>query len=152
MAKMKNNIRKCCKADIDSIVNIWLEGSKDAHWFIAGEVWDSAVEEMKSNYIPNSETYVYETESKIVGFLSLSDNNLAALFIDVNSQNQGIGKELLRFAKSIRDRLELKVYQKNLRAIEFYKRNGFVITKSGRCDFTNSEEYYMTWISERGKG
>ena len=46
-------------------------------------------------------------------------------------QSQGIGKILLNYAKDKRNKLYLNVYQKNARAMPFYKREGFEIQHSG---------------------
>ena len=46
-------------------------------------------------------------------------------------QSQGIGKILLNYAKDKRNKLYLNVYQKNARAISFYKREEFEIQHSG---------------------
>ena len=51
-------------------------------------------------------------------------------------QSQGIGKILLNYAKDKRNKLYLNVYQKNARAISFYKREGFEIQHSGLDEAT----------------
>ena len=51
-------------------------------------------------------------------------------------QSQGIGKILLNYAKDKRSKLYLNVYQKNARAISFYKREGFEIQHSGLDEAT----------------
>ncbi len=60
-------------------------------------------------------------------------------------QSQGIGKILLNYAKDKRNKLYLNVYQKNARAISFYKREGFVIQHSGLDEATGEKDYVMTW-------
>ncbi len=62
-------IRKYNENDMDSVLEIWLNASVKAHDFISAEFWESQVENMRNIYIPASETYVYEVESKVVGFL-----------------------------------------------------------------------------------
>ena len=57
-------------------------------------------------------------------------NMLRAFLFLVNMQSQGIGKILLNYAKDKRNKLHLNVYQKNARAISFYKREGFEIQHS----------------------
>ena len=51
-------------------------------------------------------------------------------------QSQGIGKILLNYAKDKRNKLYLNIYQKNARAISFYKREGFEIQHSGLDEAT----------------
>ena len=50
-------------------------------------------------------------------------------------QSQGIGKILLNYAKDKRNKLYLNVYQKNARAMSFYKREGFEIQHSGLVNY-----------------
>ena len=54
-------------------------------------------------------------------------------------QSQGIGKILLNYAKDKRNKLYLNVYQKNARAISFYKREGFEIQHSGLDEATGEK-------------
>src|SRR5699024_4008498 len=74
-----------------------------------------------------SETHVITNQTKIIGFISMVEGYLAALFIDVAYQNNGAGKELLNFEKRRRNKIRLKVYKENLSAVRFYEKNGFMI-------------------------
>lgn len=49
------------------------------------------------------------------------------------------------YAKDKRNKLLLNVYQKNARAISFYKREGFGIQHSGFDEATGEKDYVMTW-------
>src|SRR5699024_11973917 len=79
-----------------------------AHDFIYSGYWESQIEEMKEKYIPMSETHVITNQTKIIGFISMVEGYLAALFIDVAYQNNGAGKELLNFEKRRRNKIRLK--------------------------------------------
>ena len=68
---------------------------------------------MREVYIPASETFVFEDSSGVLGFYSLLDNQLAALFVDPAHQGKGFGKQLLDHAKCLRKALSLAVYKKN---------------------------------------
>ncbi len=94
---------------------------------------------MEGKYLPMSETYV------ISNFVSLVDDYLAALFIDVKHQGQGYGKRLLNFIKERRENIQLKVYKKNRNAVNFYVMNGFVIKKELLDEQTVEEEFLMGW-------
>ncbi len=43
----------------------------------------------------------------------------------------------------------MNVYQKNTRAISFYKREGFEIQHSGLDEATGEKDYVMTWQRNR---
>ena len=49
------------------------------------------------------------------------------------------------YAKDKRNKLLLNVYQKNARAISFYKREKFEIQHSGLDEATGEKEYVMAW-------
>ncbi|WP_283776225.1 GNAT family N-acetyltransferase [Virgibacillus pantothenticus] len=80
-----------------------------------------------------------------MGFISMVEDYLAALFIDVAYQNNGAGKELLNFEKEQRNKIQLKVYKENLSAVRFYEKNGFIIKKELTDEQTNKQEYFMEW-------
>lgn len=103
-------IRDYRAADIDQILAIWLSASTKAHGFIESAFWQSKISEMRDVYIPASETIVYEAEGEVVGFYSLYENNLAAIFVAPSSQGKGLGSVLLNDAKNRRESLHLTVY------------------------------------------
>lgn len=131
--------------DIDTLVDIWYKGSLQAHDFIDPGYWKSQIKEMKEKYIPMSETHIILSQAKIVGFISMVDDYLAALFIDVAYQNNGAGKELLNFEKRQRNLIQLKVYKENFSAVRFYEKNGFIIKDKLTDEQTNKQEYLMEW-------
>ncbi len=106
-------IRKYNSNDLDSVLEIWLEASVKAHDFVPADFWESQVESMRNIYIPASEVFVYEIESKIVGFYALYESALAAIFVFSEFQGKGIGKQLLSHAKAQRAILSLSVYREN---------------------------------------
>ena len=139
------NIRLNKKTEVNKLLKIWYEGSVIAHDFIDKDYWKSQQTEMKEKYLPMSETYVISNEEDIVGFVSMVDNYLAALFIDVKHQGEGYGKELLNFIKRQGDNIELKVYKKNNNAVKFYLENGFVVKEESLDEQTAEEEFLMVW-------
>ena len=62
-------------------------------------------------------------------------------------QSHGIGKSLLDYIKDKKVRLQLNVYQKNVRAMSFYQREGFAIQSERMDEFTGETEYVMDWES-----
>ena len=75
----------------------------------------------------------------------MNDEYVEGIFVSGEMQSQGIGKILLNYAKDKRNKLHLNVYQKNARAISFYKREGFEIQHSGLDEDTGEKDYVMTW-------
>ncbi len=141
-------IRSFGKADLDRVMEIWLDTNKKAHAFIPEAYWTEnqpAVRQM----LPQANVYVYERDEdrELLGFIGLDSEFIAGLFVWEQYQSQGIGRVLLGFAKSIRTELTLCVYRKNVRAIRFYQREGFRI-RSERVDGnTGEKEYFMIWMN-----
>ena len=91
--------------------------------------------------------YVYgdDVTDLIDGFIGLTDSYIAGLFVKDTAQSKGIGKQLLDYAKSIRSEMSLSVYQENVRAVHFYKRERFQVQAESVDDNTNAKEFIMTW-------
>ena len=132
------------KADIERVVDIWLDTNLKAHYFIPGQYWKDNIDLVKE-MLPQAEVYVYENDCQIEGFIGLNDEYVEGIFVSGEMQSQGIGKILLNYAKDKRNKLHLNVYQKNARAISFYKREGFEIQHSGLDEATGEKDYVMTW-------
>lgn len=141
-------LRTYTNNDVDRMVEIWLEGSKQAHDFIDEDYWQSNQTAMKDVYFPMSQSYVIEDNGTVVGFVSIVDHYLAALFVDPNEQGKGFGKILLDHVKEQKDNLELKVYQENKNALGFYLKNNFIISEESIDENTSAKEYVMTWQKE----
>lgn len=137
-------IRELQETDIDSVADIWLDTNRKAHDFIPQQYWQSNFDVVREMFL-QSEVYVYENEKKIQGFVGLSDEYIAGIFVSGEVQSQGIGKLLLNFVKDRKEKLRLSVYQKNIRAMCFYQREGFEIQCEKLDDNTGEKEYVMIW-------
>ena len=137
-------IRKLQKADINRVADIWLKTNLKAHFFIPEQYWISNYERVKE-MLPQAEVYVYEDDKMIQGFIGVSDEYIEGIFVSDEMQSRGIGKMLLDYIKDKKDRLQLKVYQKNVRAMSFYQREGFTIQSESMDEFTGEKEYVMNW-------
>lgn len=139
-------IRKLQKADINRAADIWLKTNLKAHFFIPEQYWISNYEFVKE-LLPQAEVYVYEDDKMIQGFIGINDEYIEGSFVSDEMQSRGIGKILLDYIKDKKDRLQLKVYQKNVRAMSFYQREGFTIQSEEMDEFTREKEYVMNWGS-----
>ena len=139
-------IRKLQKTDINRVADIWLKTNLKAHFFISEQYWISNYEFVKE-MLPQAEVYVYEDDKMIQGFIGINDEYIEGIFVSDEMQSRGIGKMLLDYIKDKKDRLQLKVYQKNVRAMSFYQREGFTIQSESMDEFTREKEYVMNWES-----
>ena len=139
-------IRKLQKADINRAADIWLKTNLKAHFFIPEQYWISNYEFVKE-MLPQAEVYVYEDDKMIQGFIGINDEYIEGIFVSDEMQSCGIGKLLLDYIKNKKVRLRLNVYQKNVRAMSFYQREGFTIQSEEMDEFTGEKEYVMNWES-----
>ncbi len=139
-------IRIFRKNDLPAVMQIWLGTNIKAHDFIPKEYWMSNYAMVK-NALPQAEIYVYvdDKTKEIDGFIGLTGNYIAGIFVKNGTQSKGIGKQLLDYAKNIKSSLRLSVYQKNVRAVCFYQREHFVIQSEHMDDDTNEKEFAMVW-------
>lgn len=139
-------IRKFETQDLDAVMQIWLHGNLDAHAFIAASFWTEHFE-MVRDLLPQAELYVHEDAStrQIDGFIGLTENHIEGIFVVKSARSKGIGKALLEYVKSRKPRLTLGVYQKNQRALAFYRREQFVVQSEGIDEDTNEAEIQMLW-------
>ena len=139
-------IRAFKESDLSAIMKIWLDTNIKTHHFISEEYWTNNYDLVKE-MLPKAEIYVYEDEitNRIDGFIGLTNSYIAGLFVKDTAQSKGIGKQLLDYAKSIKSEMNLSVYQENIGAVHFYKREQFQIQSQSVDDNTNVNELIMTW-------
>lgn len=131
--------------DLDIVADVWLETSINCQDFIPSQIWTSHLDDMKNVYLPGSNTTVACINDQIVGFISLVNNFIAAIFVLPSWQGKGIGKDLLNHAKKQYDSLKLNVYSKNVSSQQFYDSQGFVEQSKGVDILTNEQEIVMSW-------
>ena len=85
---------------------------------------------------------------QIDGFIGLTENHIEGIFVAKAARSKGIGKALLEYAKSRKPCLTLSVYQKNQRALAFYRREQFVVQSEGIDKDTNEAEIQMLWTRQ----
>lgn len=139
-------IRQFKKNDLSAVMQIWLDTNIKAHDFIPKEYWENNYEIVKE-ILPDAEIYVHEDDTAgfIDGFIGLTDNYIEGIFVKEDKQSKGIGKQLLNYVKNIKPNISLSVYQKNTKAVRFYKRERFQIVSENVDDITNEKEFIMEW-------
>ena len=142
-------VRKFETQDLDAVMQIWLQANLDAHAFIPASFWEAHFE-MVRDLLPQAELYVHEDAGtrQIDGFIGLTENHIEGIFVVKSARSKGIGKALLEYVKSRKPRLTLGVYQKNQRALAFYRREQFVVQSEGIDGDTNEAEIQMLWTRQ----
>lgn len=118
-------IRQYEDQDLDDLLTAWAAASEIAHPFLTQDFLASERENIPNLYIPNAETWVYEDDGRVVGFVALIGNEVGAIFVHPSHQRNGVGQRLMDKAKEIREELEVEVFVKNAIGRAFYAKYGF---------------------------
>ncbi len=119
-------IRKLEEKDNDEIMNVWSQASSLAHPFLETDFVEKARKDLREIYIPNTETWVYEDNSSVLGFISMLGSEIGGLFVLPDNHCKGIGTQLVDFVRELRGALEVEVFEKNTIGRAFYEKYGFV--------------------------
>ncbi len=87
--------------------------------------------------------YVYD-DGVVKGFIKIEGTYIARLFVEPVLQNASIGSQLLEYAVNKHHADHLWVLEKNIKAIRFYERNGFVATGEKKLEEGTTE--YLTLL------
>lgn len=93
-----------------------------------GEIQVIPVAEMYSDPEILDSIWVCETDGIVKGLIRIEGKEVVELYVEHFFQGQGIGAELMEFAKKEFDVRKLWVLEKNVNAIRFYGSHGFHIT------------------------
>ena len=137
-------IRSAVKEDLNNIMDIWLNTNISAHKFVPRDYWESCADNVRGAIL-DAEVLVYEENKSILGFVGLIDEYIAGIFVKDGYQSLGIGSKLIAECKNRHDVLRLDVFEKNIRAIEFYKKEGFEVYTQKVNEYTDEAEYTMQW-------
>lgn len=139
-------IRKLRDSDVPAVMHIWLASNLEAHSFIPASYWTGSSEAV-SHALPQAEVYVCESGEtrQVIGFVGLSGEYVEGLFVRADMRGRGVGRQLLDYAKSLRQALRLHVYLKNRRALAFYRREGFAAEAESTDEATGERELLMAW-------
>ena len=119
-------IRAYRASDLEEVLDAWYTASKVAHHFLDEDFLREERQRIATEYLPVSETWVYEKDDKVVGFISLLENEVGGLFVHADHHRQGIGGELMDFAVKHKGTLILDVFEENAIGRSFYEKYGFV--------------------------
>ena len=118
-------IRKYSERDCEAIIEVWTAASLVATPFLSDEFVTEERDNIRMIWLPKAETWVFEADGIVVGFVSLIGNEVGAIFAHPAYQGRGIGRALMDHAASLRDELFLDVFEDNTVGRRFYDRYGF---------------------------
>ncbi|MEH0875305.1 N-acetyltransferase [Pectobacterium cacticida] len=146
-------IRPYYDSDLDPLMRLWLESTILAHPFIHEDYWRESVSTVRNSYIPQSQTWVYEEQGSIIGFISILEGRfIGALFVEQHYYGKQIGAALIQHVQAQFNLLSLEVYQQNTRACRFYRRQGFVVVEENLNQETQATTLIMQWYIDHHDG
>lgn len=125
-------IRKHTAADLDRLMHIWKEASDLAHKFLGADFVEKVQKDMRDIYLPNSQTWVYEEDEEVIGFISMAGNEIGGLFVLPDEHARGVGTALVNYVGLLFEQLEVEVFEKNSIGRKFYDKYGFSPIKKYR--------------------
>lgn len=139
-------IRKAQEADLSRIAEIFIFNNR-MNFFPIFKDEEFSFKELQvisliDNYLKRNDIlnnlYVFDN-GVIKGFMQMDKTEICKLYVDTFFQNQGIGKELINYAVKKLHADHLWALEKNVRAISFYKNNGFHITNEKKYEEDTTE-------------
>lgn len=122
-------IRKYESKDLEVVMSIWRQASTLAHSFLEPLFVLKAEHDLRSIYLLKTETWVYEVNGVIVGFVSMLNNEIGGLFVLPYFQGKGIGSSMVNFVGDLFPELEVEVFERNVIGRGFYEKYGFRLVK-----------------------
>ena len=146
--KIDVNMRPARTQDLAAcagILNAWID---ETEWMPRVHSADDVVNHYRNVVYRDRKVLVVAAEERVVGMMTLSkDQTVTALYVKKGFRDQGVGHLLIEAAKrEYPNQLQLWTFQKNIQALKFYQRQGFV--EINRTDGDNEEslpDVLMEW-------
>ena len=130
---MEEGIVRLDRTDYDRVVRLWEASVRATHGFLRGDDLQRIRRGMKSMYLPPVRLYGIENDGTLDAFLGMGGKKIEMLFVRPEAFGRGLGKRLLRYAVDRLGATLVDVNEQNVRAAEFYRRQGFrVLSREAR--------------------
>ena len=144
-------IRKIKEEDLTKVMTIWVKGNFKANNFIDKDYWLEIYNDTKVDFLKKFKTYVYVKDNDILGFISIYENEIKAIYVKENNRNESIGTKLVNYYRSnltSEKEIFIKIFEKNMKSIIFFSKLQFKNTKIQLNEKFNESEYVMTWLKD----
>lgn len=134
-------LRRVTGADAALVAEIFLTSRQRAMpWLAQPHTDDETRSWFRDVLVPRDTVVVAEREGDLVGFSEPSDGWLHALYVAPSAQGSGVGSALFEHSMTLQPGgFDLWVFQRNIRALDFYARFGCV--EVSRTDGMGNEEH-----------
>lgn len=141
------SIRTYRDTDQTAVLEVWDQSARIAHMFLPTEHFETERITIATQYLPVAETWVYEHQGNIVGFISLLSHTVGGFFVAPIMQRRGVGRSLMDHAVHLKGKLDLEVFEQNKIGRHFYDRYGFITVGRSRHPETGFDlirmEYHL---------
>ncbi len=124
-------IRKYRADDLAGLLDVWYDASKVAHPFLTRGFLEQERRNVIQEHLPIAETWVFEEEGRVVGFIALIGDEVGGIFVTPERHGQGIGRALTDHARASRSHLDVEVFEANEIGRGFYDAYGFEVVGTG---------------------
>ena len=119
-------IRPAGPADTDAVIEVYLAATIPGQDFLPESFWRGGVDEIRTELMPQAETWVVEDRGDVVAFVAVLGDLIGGLFTLPEHQGRGLGTALVEHVAARHDPLFVEVFEANNAAREFYEHRGFV--------------------------
>ena len=123
-----------------------------ANSFIDRDYWLEIYNDIKIDFLEKWKTYVYTENEEILGFISIDNNEIKAIFVKENYRGNEIGTKLVNYYRNnlkTGEEIFSKIFKKNMNGIIFFSNLQFKNVKIQLNEKFNETEYIMTWIKDK---
>ncbi|MBE9242786.1 GNAT family N-acetyltransferase [Synechocystis salina] len=142
-------IRLYQEVDQAALLTVWYRAAAIAHCFLPANYFQQERSDIVDLYLPMAETWVYEHQGEVVGFISLLGQTVGGFFVDPEMQDKGVGRSLMDHAVQLRGALNVEVFEQNEIGRRFYSRYGFVPVSSSHHNATGQPLILMKFVPRR---
>jgi ribosomal protein S18 acetylase RimI-like enzyme len=147
-------IRPALEADFDAIARVWLESWQSLRLPASDGVdYLGLRSRIPFEIVDGWQLYVADDAGTIAAMLAFRtrDNYLDQIFVAPAYQHQGLGKRLLAFTREhLPDEILLRADTRNLGAIAWYEREGFVRENEVLQEDWDAPGVYYRWKRSSG--
>ncbi len=140
------NIRKMNTSEAYDVLDLWMRSFTQGHPFIEDNFWEKYYSSAKDLYINEKDTYVYTYNDKVVGFISVAvDGTIRGIYVDPEYHNRRIGTKLAKFVQNMYMGLNMEIYKKNRKALDYATYLGFIIVSAYVKEENEEICYRLSW-------
>ena len=122
---MTVEIKKYRIADLDNMMVIWRAATVLAHDFQGAAELERDEAMIRNEFMDKTESWTAWLNGELVGFISLAEKLIVALFVDPTLHRGGVGSALMAHVNCLHGPLSVEVFANNPIGIPFYKKHGF---------------------------